>query len=140
MVATWWTLLAFSPCVRRVASSWPCQILRGRKRGTGQADKVASRFVHDDVYVRTSDPSLNIQGSRLRFESSLILIPVTSMGQKLSLLLDRKGQIVDSFLEVTVNGLEASKDVIAAAAPVPGLSVALNITIEILKMAQVRAL
>ncbi|KAI0686341.1 hypothetical protein C8T65DRAFT_747435 [Cerioporus squamosus] len=36
-------------------------------------------------------------------------------------------------LDLTVKGLEASKDTIAAAVPVPGLSVALSVAIELLK-------
>ena len=43
----------------------------------------------------------------------------------------------DAILSTTVNTLEASKDVVASAAPVPGLGVALNLTIEVLKKIQV---
>ena len=43
----------------------------------------------------------------------------------------------DAILGATVKSLEASKDVITAAAPVPGLGVAFNLTVEILKKIQV---
>lgn len=41
-------------------------------------------------------------------------------------------------LDGTVRSLEATKDTITAAAPVPGLSIALNVVIELLKKIQVR--
>ena len=44
----------------------------------------------------------------------------------------------DAILDTTVKTLEASKDVITSAAPIPGLGVALNLTIEVLKKIQVR--
>ena len=44
----------------------------------------------------------------------------------------------DAILSTTVKTLEASKDVITSVTPVPGLGIALNLTIEILKKIQVR--
>ena len=43
-------------------------------------------------------------------------------------------------LDGTIKGLEATKDFIVAAAPVPGLSIALNVTIELLKKIQVSSI
>ena len=45
---------------------------------------------------------------------------------------------VDTALTITSKGVEASKDVITAAVPVPGLGLALNVTVEILNKIQVR--
>ena len=50
----------------------------------------------------------------------------------------RKGEAVDTLLRAAIEGLEASKDAITAAAPVPGLSIVLDIVTELLKKIQVR--
>ena len=43
-------------------------------------------------------------------------------------------------LDGTIKGLEATKDFIVAAAPVPGLSIALNVAIELMKKIQVSSI
>ena len=49
----------------------------------------------------------------------------------------RARKTVGTILDLTVRGLETGKDTIAAVAPVPGLSVALDVLIEVLKKVQV---
>ncbi len=44
---------------------------------------------------------------------------------------------IEAVLEVTVKGLEASKDAVVAVALIPGLSVAFSLIIELLKKIQV---
>ena len=62
---------------------------------------------------------------------------MTRLRQRLSHLWANKGETIGTVLELTVRGLEVSKDAITAAAPVPGLGPALDVTIELLKKVQV---
>ena len=62
------------------------------------------------------------------------------MGQRLSHIWGGSGDAGGALLEGTIKGLEATKDFIVAAAPVPGLSIALNVTIELLKKIQVSSI
>ena len=64
---------------------------------------------------------------------------MTRLRQRLSHLWNNKGETIDTVLEVTVRGLELSKDTITAAAPVPGLGPALDLAIELLRKVQVCA-
>ena len=64
---------------------------------------------------------------------------MTRLRQRLSHLWANKGEAVGTVLELTVKGLELSKDAITAAAPVPGLGPALDIAIKLLKKVQVCA-
>ena len=62
------------------------------------------------------------------------------MGQRLSHMWGGSGDAGGVLLDGTIKGLEATKDFIVAAAPVPGLSIALNVTIELLKKIQVSSI
>ena len=64
---------------------------------------------------------------------------MTRLRQRLSHLWANKGEAIGTVLELTVKGLEVSKDAITAAAPVPGLGPALDIAIKLLKKVQVCA-
>ena len=50
------------------------------------------------------------------------------------------GDTAGVVLDGTIKGLEATKDFITAAAPVPGLSIALNVAIELMKKIQVSSI
>ena len=52
-------------------------------------------------------------------------------------LSSRARKTVRTMLDLTIRGLEVGKDTISAAAPVPGLNVALDVLIEVLKKVQV---
>ena len=52
----------------------------------------------------------------------------------------RGGDTAGIVLDGTIRGLEATKDFITAAAPVPGLSIALNVTIELMKKIRVSSI
>ena len=47
-------------------------------------------------------------------------------------------EAAEGLLDGTIRGLEASKDLVVSAAPVPGLGVAIDLTVELLKKIQVR--
>ena len=61
-----------------------------------------------------------------------------SLGEKITQLWGRRGEAAESLLDGTIRGLEASKDLVVSTAPVPGLGVAIDLTVELLKKIQVR--
>ena len=77
------------------------------------------------------DPPVSVLGPTLT--TSLTAMANTQAKSIFSKLTRHKGEA----LEAAIKGLEESKDLITAAAPVPGLSVVLDILIEVLKKIQV---
>ena len=71
---------------------------------------------------------------------SRTLTPMSSSRAKstISKFIPKKSEAVDTFLQVAINGIEISKEAITAAAPVPGLSIVLDIVTKLLKKIQVR--
>ena len=65
------------------------------------------------------------------------LTTMTCLRRRLSHLWANKRETIGTVLDVTVRGLEVSKDAITAAAPVPGLGPALDVTIALLRKVQV---
>ena len=61
-----------------------------------------------------------------------------SLEEKITQLWGRWGEVAESLLDGTIRGLEVSKDLVVSAAPVLGLGVAIDLTVELLKKIQMR--